>query len=62
MTDNYVTPAELAEMLDEGWTIRRFETREDEGRILVLLHHATLTAGQGIDQVVGVETFRSLRI
>ena len=49
-------------MLDQGWTIRRFETREDEDRILVLLHDAALTAGQGIDQVVGVETFRSLRI
>jgi hypothetical protein len=49
---NYVTEEALDRLVRKGWTVKRREVRADEGRVLVLLHHAE-------DHV---ETFRSIKI
>lgn len=47
---NWATPTDISRMLAAGWTVKRREQLPDEGREVLMLHHA----GEG------VETFRSL--
>ena len=60
---NLATVDEIRQMLGRGWTIRRWEPRPDEGRVLVLLHHPDQWLGTGADRYrTAVETHRSLPI